>query len=120
MTMGRPVAGLCRPAFLRPTPTDSNERPPARAMLGQTPLLPIRSRCARAQWPVGWRHLAMELAIQIARVPARPRDGLARALRPARRAPRTGAESSRPPAQRRREATRGLAKPGFRPERSVR
>jgi hypothetical protein len=29
-------------------------------------------------------------------------------------------KSSRPPAQRRREATRGFAKPGFRPERSVR
>jgi hypothetical protein len=120
MTMGRPVAGLCGRAFLRPTPADPNERPPARAMLRQTPILPIRSRCARAQWPVGWRRLAMELAIQVARVPARPRDGSARALRPARRAPRTGAVSSRPPAQHRREATRGFAKPGFRPERSIR
>jgi hypothetical protein len=47
-------------------------------MLRQTPILPIRSRCARAQWPVGWRRLAMELAIQVARVSARPRDGSAR------------------------------------------
>src|SRR5262249_12916780 len=71
--MGRPVAGLCRPAFLRPTPADPNERRSAPAMLRPTPLLPIQSRCARAQWPVGWRRLAMELAIQVARVlaPAR-------------------------------------------------
>src|SRR5262249_33817833 len=79
--MGRPVAGLCRPAFLRPTPADPNERRSAPAMLRPTPLLPIQSRCARAQWPVGWRHLAMELAIQVARVLAPPRDGSARILR---------------------------------------
>src|SRR5215510_14953515 len=83
MTMGRPVAGLRRPAFLRPTPADPNERRSAPAMLRQTPLLPIQSRSARAQWPVGWRRLAMELAIQVARVLAPPRDGSAQSAPPA-------------------------------------
>ena len=94
MTMGRPVVGLCRPAFLRPTPADPNERSPARAMLRQTPPPPIRSRCVRAQWPVGWRRLAMESAIQVARLQARPRDESARLFRLARWAPRTRAAAS--------------------------
>jgi hypothetical protein len=46
---------LCGRAFLRPTPADPNERPPARAMLRQTPILPIRSRCARAAWRWNWQ-----------------------------------------------------------------
>src|SRR6478735_6641386 len=115
MTVDRPLACLCRPAFLRPTLADPSAPHPARAELQETPLPPIRSRCARVRWSAGWTRLAMELAIQVGRVPARRRDESARILRLVRRVLPMRVGTSRPPTRRRREATRGFAKSGSRP-----
>lgn len=62
----------------------------------------------------------MELAIQVGQAAAQLRDEFARFLRSVRRAPRMRVVPSRPPAQGRREATRGFLKFGFRPVRSIR
>mgnify|MGYP003693876695 CR=1 FL=1 len=78
-----------------------------------------RPRCARAQWPVGSRRSAMELAIQAGRAAAPPRDEFARFLRSVRRASRMRVVPSSTSGTGRPEATRGFLKFGVRPVRSI-